>query len=44
MRGSAIDPLYSTWEDRLTLRSAASNSASVALSSEPLGSTSFNTL
>src|SRR5829696_9485570 len=43
MRGSAMEALYSTDDDRLTARSAASNRASVAFSSEPLGSTSFNT-
>src|SRR5262245_822387 len=43
IRESAIDALYSTCDDRLTLRSAASNRESVARSSEPLGRTSFST-
>src|SRR5215210_3827090 len=42
-RGSATVPRYSTSEERATVRSAASNSASVARSSEPLGRTSFST-
>jgi hypothetical protein len=43
-RGSSIDALYSTDDDRLTPRSADSKSASVAFSSEPLGRTSFSTI
>lgn len=43
IRGSSIDALYSTDELRWTVRSAASNSSSVAFSNEPLGSTSLST-
>src|SRR5262245_8654382 len=43
IRGSAIDALYSTCEDRRTLGSAASEREGVARASEPLGRTSFRT-
>src|SRR5690606_28599247 len=43
MRGSSIVALYSTLDERLTVRSAASNSSRVARSSGPLGRTSLST-
>src|SRR5690606_22666586 len=43
MRGSAIEALYSTLGERLTVRPADPNRLMVARSSEPLGRTSFNT-